>query len=217
QTSYAHAAAMGFHMPDELRLAAIRNVVKLEAAVRVRSLLGRAVDALAPELAHVLLDVDDHQVADDARLVAVRVGLVDRDLGEELGLARIGHVEDRGAEALLVGDVADVGVLAGDVDLPGARQLEARQALHVARELRCAGYAPHKTMIARGRGKPIHYLRNAERWIWLLIGGGAVLFIGIAVALALAYPGTPANQLVNWSNGWLFILPAAMAGAGVYM
>ena len=72
-------------------------------------------------------------------------------------------------------------------------------------------------MIARGRGKPIHYLRNAERWIWLLIGGGAVLFIGIAVALALAYPGTPANQLVNWSNGWLFILPAAMAGAGVYM
>jgi len=72
-------------------------------------------------------------------------------------------------------------------------------------------------MIARGRGKPIHYLQNVQLWIWLLIGGGGVLFIGIAMALALAYPGTPANQLVSGSNVWLFIVPAAMAGTGVYM
>ncbi|HEY3075465.1 MAG TPA: hypothetical protein VGJ74_09855 [Burkholderiales bacterium] len=72
-------------------------------------------------------------------------------------------------------------------------------------------------MIARARGKPIRYLANVSRWIWLLIGGGAVLFIAVAVALALANPGTPANQLVSWTNGWLFLPPVAMAGAGVYM
>ena len=72
-------------------------------------------------------------------------------------------------------------------------------------------------MIARPRGKPIHYLQNVERWIWLLIGGGALLFIAMVMALALLYPDTPANQLVTWWNGWLFILPTAMAGTGVYI
>jgi len=116
-------------MGDELRPRAVGNVVELEAAVLVGGLLGRAVDALAAELAEVLLDVDDHQIADDARLVAVRVGLVDRDLAQELRLARIRDVEDRGAEAVLVGDVADVGKPTFDSDLAGARQLEAREAL----------------------------------------------------------------------------------------
>ena len=72
-------------------------------------------------------------------------------------------------------------------------------------------------MIARGRGKPIHYLQNVQLWIWLLIGGGALLFIGIVLVLALLYPDTPANQLVSWTNGWLFIVPAAMAALGVYV
>jgi hypothetical protein len=52
-------------------------------------------------------------------------------------------------------------------------------------------------MIARGRSKPIHYLQNVQLWIWLLIAGGALLFIGIVVVLALLYPDTPANQLVT--------------------
>src|SRR5207248_4081353 len=135
--------------------------------------LRAAVDALAAGRAHVLLDVDDHQIADDARLVAVRIGLVDGDLADELRMARVRHVEDRGAELLPVGDMADVRVLAGDVNLARARQLQARNALHIARELRRARYAPHRAMIARPRGKPIHYLQNVKLWIWLLIAGSA--------------------------------------------
>ena len=72
-------------------------------------------------------------------------------------------------------------------------------------------------MIARPRGKPIHYLANVSLWIWLLIGGGALLFIGIAMALGLLYPETPANQLMTWWNGWLFLVPVGMACAGVYI
>jgi len=72
-------------------------------------------------------------------------------------------------------------------------------------------------MIARGRSKPIHYLQNVQLWIWLLIAGGALLFIGIVMMLALLYPDTPANQLVSWWNVWLFMVPAAMAGTGMYM
>ena len=77
---------MGFYICDEFRLGAVGNVEQLEAAVRVGSLLGGAVDAGAARLAHVLLDVDDHDVADDARLVAVRLGLFDRNLRDELRL-----------------------------------------------------------------------------------------------------------------------------------
>jgi hypothetical protein len=65
--------------------------------------------------------------------------------------------------------------------------------------------------------KPIAYLRNVSRWIWLLVGGGAVLFIAIALTLAALNPDTPANALVTWWNGWLFAFPAAMTGTGVYM
>src|SRR6185369_7268225 len=68
--------------------------------------------------------------------VAVGVFFLEKDLGKKPGLARIGDVEDRRAEALLVGDVADVGVIPGDGDLPRARQLEPREPLHVPPELR---------------------------------------------------------------------------------
>ena len=128
-----HAASPRALMLDELRPPAIGDVVELEAAVRVRGLLGRAVDTLAAGLSQVLLDVDDHQIAGDAGFVAVRIGLVDRELRQKLRLARIGHIEDGCAEALLVSDVADVGVVAIHRDLPGARELQPRKALHLAR------------------------------------------------------------------------------------
>jgi hypothetical protein len=67
------------------------------------------------------------------------------------------------------------------------------------------------------RGKPIHYLANVSRWIWLLIGGSALVFFALVALLTALYPGTPANQLVSWKNGWIFLLPAAMAGFGVYV
>jgi hypothetical protein len=76
---------------------------------------------------------------------------------------------------------------------------------------------PTGAIIARTRGKPIHYLANVSRWIWLLVGGGGLLFLAMVIALAVLYPGTPANQLVSWTNGWMFLVPAAMVGFGVYM
>ena len=69
-------------------------------------------------------------------------------------------------------------------------------------------------MIARPRGKPIHYLQNVELWIWLLIAGGAAAFIGFVMALALLYPDTPANELITWWNGWLLLIPVGMMAAG---
>jgi len=47
----------------------------------------------------------------------------------------IGHVQDGGAEALLVGDMAYVGVLARNVNLPGAGELQPRQAADVVLQL----------------------------------------------------------------------------------
>src|SRR5207237_8188748 len=65
--------------------------------------------------------------------------------------------------------------------------------------------------------QPIHFLANVSRWIRLLLAGGALVSLAMAIALALLDPGTPANQLVTWTNGWMFLVPAAMAGFGIYM
>ena len=85
------------------------------------------------------------------------------------------------------------------------------------RELDVGGYAAHGGIIARVRGKPIHYLANVSRWVWLLIAGSAAVFFVLVATLVALYPDTPANQLVSWTNGWLFMLPAAMAALGVYV
>ncbi|HZQ75065.1 MAG TPA: hypothetical protein VFB08_19285 [Burkholderiales bacterium] len=64
----------------------------------------------------------------------------------------------------------------------------------------------------------IPYLRNVKRWVWLLYAGGFLAFMGIVWALdRLSPPGTPANQLVTWLNGWLFLLPAGMIAYGFYI
>ena len=44
----------------------------------------------------------------------------------------IGNVDDRGAEVVLVRDVPDIGVIAGDADLSGAGQVEMAEAADVA-------------------------------------------------------------------------------------
>ena len=41
------------------------------------------------------------------------------------------------------------------------------------------------------RAPLIHYLVNVERWIWLLIGGGGALFIGLVIALAASHARLP--------------------------
>jgi hypothetical protein len=61
------------------------------------------------------------------------------------------------------------------------------------------------------------YLANIRRWIWLGIAGGAVLFVFMVMLIAAMNPETPANQLVDWGNAWLFLLPAAMVAYGSYV
>lgn len=64
----------------------------------------------------------------------------------------------------------------------------------------------------------IHYLANIKRWIWLTYIAGFLTFLGIILFLDATYPpGTPANELVTWANGWLFLLPAALIGYGFYI
>ncbi len=63
----------------------------------------------------------------------------------------------------------------------------------------------------------IPHLKNIQRWIWLLIFGGGLVFIGMVMLIAAMSPTTPANQLVTWANGWLFLLPGGMVAYGVYV
>jgi len=64
----------------------------------------------------------------------------------------------------------------------------------------------------------IPYLANVKRWIWLAYLVAFMLFIAIIAILdAASPPGTPANQLVAGSKGWLFLLPAAIGGYGFYL
>jgi len=60
-------------------------------------------------------------------------------------------------------------------------------------------------------------LQRIERRIWILIFGGALLFIATAMFLAAMNPTTPANQLVNRDTIWLFLPSAVMVTAGVYV
>ena len=70
-------------------------------------------------------------------------------------------------------------------------------------------------MLARAPLTP--YLANIQRWIWLGIAGGAVLFIFMVMLIAALSPETPPNQLVDWGNAWLFLLPAVMVAYGSYV
>jgi hypothetical protein len=76
--------------------------------------------------------IDDHDVADHPRLVAVRGLVVEGDGRDHARVGGIGNVDDRGAEVVLVRDVPDIGALAGDTHLPGARQLDVPEPADVA-------------------------------------------------------------------------------------
>ena len=60
-------------------------------------------------------------------------------------------------------------------------------------------------------------LQRIQRRIWILIFGGALLFIATAIVLAASNPTTPANQLVDRSTLGLFIPSVAMAAYGTYV
>jgi len=82
-----HAAGMRLHERDQLRVGLVLDVVEAEAAVRVGSLVA---------LARLDLGVDHHDVADDAHLVGVRHRMRRHELADDLGMSRVGDVEDRG-------------------------------------------------------------------------------------------------------------------------
>lgn len=63
----------------------------------------------------------------------------------------------------------------------------------------------------------IPYLENIKRWVWIGIFGGFALFIVITLGLAATHPDTPANQLIGWTNAWLYLLPIAMVAYGMYI
>ncbi len=78
--------------------------------------------------------IDDHDVAHDAHLVAVRVVVVERDGGDDARLARIADINDRRAEMNRIGNVPDIGMGAADRDLPRPGEIEMTQAADVAGE-----------------------------------------------------------------------------------
>ena len=102
---------------------------------------GRQLLGAPPDAAHVAFVVDDHHVADDADLVAVRVRIVERDGRDHARVAGIGDVDDGGAEPVLVGDVAHIGVTARDRHLAGARNVEMREAANLVRQRAGVGRA----------------------------------------------------------------------------
>jgi ABC-type uncharacterized transport system permease subunit len=60
-------------------------------------------------------------------------------------------------------------------------------------------------------------LQRTKRRIWILIFGGALLFIATAMLLAAMNPTTPANQLVDRATIWLFAPSVVMVFYGAYV
>ena len=117
--------------------------VELRQEFGARRIAAERLAQAAPDRRHILgaptgrrriaLMVDHHNVAGDAHFVAVRREIADRNRGDQARVGRVGNVDDRGAEILLVRNVRDISGVARNGDLPRARQIEMAQAPHVAR------------------------------------------------------------------------------------
>ena len=102
--------------------------------VRELALDLRQVVGAAPHLGRVALVVDDHDVADDARLVTVRGRVVEREGRDHFWIARLRDVHDGGAKVALAGQMPDIGIIAHDTDLPRAGEIEMTEPANVAGE-----------------------------------------------------------------------------------
>ena len=78
--------------------------------------------------------IDHHDVAGHAHFVAVRGRIVEGTVATTRGFAGSAMSTIEVPRSLLVRDVPDIGVMAGDVDLAGARQFEMAETPHVAGE-----------------------------------------------------------------------------------
>ena len=86
----------------------------------------------ACRMALVLLDVGDHEVADDPDFVRVRASVVERQFGDHARLRRVADVDHGGAVRRR--HVADESMVTGDVDLPATGDVEMPDPLHVVRQ-----------------------------------------------------------------------------------
>src|ERR1043165_5671417 len=91
-----HPASTGFLKMNQPWLAAVGNIENPEPAAVVGLFRGRLEIGLLP-IGAVLLAVHEQQVADDARLVAVRARIVEVDLRDHSRLSAIPNTQDRGS------------------------------------------------------------------------------------------------------------------------
>ena len=77
-----------------------------------------------PDRSWIALVVDDHDIADDAHLVAVRIVVIERDGRNRARIARIGNIDDRRAEMILVGNMPHVGMMARHSHLARACEID---------------------------------------------------------------------------------------------
>jgi hypothetical protein len=126
-----HAQVVRGHAQSGGEFGAARLALELvcERGARRGKLLGPAADP-----AHVALVIDHHDAVCDAHLVAVRGRIVDHDACRHARTPRIGDLDNRGAEAIRVGKMADKGVSIGDRDLAGAGEIEVSDEPYVAGE-----------------------------------------------------------------------------------
>ena len=76
------------------------------------------------DLAHIAFVIDDHDVADDAHLMAMRFIILERDRADDAWLARIGDVDDRRPEMLRIRNVPDERMGAAHRNLAAAGEIE---------------------------------------------------------------------------------------------
>ena len=102
---------MRLHKCDQLRICSILDIVEAEPAIRVRIAIARS---------GLDFGVHDHKVANNADFVRVRPGMRRRHLADDLEIAGIGNIENRGPVGPML--MAYVGVSALDHDLSAPRK-----------------------------------------------------------------------------------------------
>src|SRR5207248_11173262 len=86
---------------------------------------------------------------------AVRLGIVERDGGDYPRLTRLGDIDNRSAELILVRNVADIGVAARNRDLPRAGKIEMAEATDIAGKRGCLSFHCHRVSQASSEQKRV--------------------------------------------------------------
>src|SRR5260370_32850493 len=87
--------------------------------------------------------IDSHDVAGHPHLVAVREWIIERHGRDHARLARIGNINDGGAEMIVVGNMPDEGMAVADRDLTCSGEIKMAQAADIAGERRLRQFDIH--------------------------------------------------------------------------